>query len=67
MAFLPRHGRGHVHTPTTVPYRANIDAMKQLGVTDLVAVSAVGSLKEAYAPGDFLIVDQYIDRTFARE
>jgi len=67
MAFLPRHGRGHVHTPSTVPYRANIDAMKQLGVTDLVAVSAVGSLKEAYAPGDFLIVGQYIDRTFARE
>ncbi|MCE5973993.1 S-methyl-5'-thioadenosine phosphorylase [Sinirhodobacter sp. WL0062] len=67
MAFLPRHGRGHVHTPTTVPYRANIAAMKMLGVTDLVAVSAVGSLKEAYAPGDFLVVDQYIDRTFARE
>ncbi len=67
MAFLPRHGRGHVKTPTTVPYRANIAAMKQLGVTDLIAVSAVGSLKEAYAPGDFLIVDQYIDRTFARE
>ena len=67
MAFLPRHGRGHVHMPTTVPYRANIFAMKALGVTDLVAVSAVGSLKEAYAPGDFLIVDQYIDRTFARE
>lgn len=67
MAFLPRHGRGHVHTPSTVPYRANIFAMKALGVTDLVAVSAVGSLKEAYAPGDFLIVDQYIDRTFARE
>ena len=67
MAFLPRHGRGHVHTPTTVPYRANIAAMKMLGVTDLVAVSAVGSLKEAYAPGDFLVVDQYIDRSFARE
>ena len=67
MVFLPRHGRGHVHTPTTVPYRANIFAMKAMGVTDLVAVSAVGSLKEAYAPGDFLIVDQYIDRTFARE
>ncbi|KEP69031.1 5'-methylthioadenosine phosphorylase [Thioclava dalianensis] len=67
MAFLPRHGRGHVHTPSSVPYRANIDALKQLGVTDVVAVSAVGSLKEAYAPGDFLIVDQYIDRTFARE
>ena len=67
MAFLPRHGRGHVHTPSTVPYRANIAAMKSLGVTDLVALSAVGSLQEAYAPGDFLIVDQYIDRTFARE
>ncbi|RWR10149.1 S-methyl-5'-thioadenosine phosphorylase [Paenirhodobacter populi] len=67
MAFLPRHGRGHVHTPTSVPYRANIFALKALGVTDVVAVSAVGSLKEAYAPGDFLIVDQFIDRTFARE
>ncbi|OCX65921.1 methylthioadenosine phosphorylase [Thioclava sp. SK-1] len=67
MVFLPRHGRGHVQTPSTVNYRANIAAMKQLGVTDLVAVSAVGSLKEDYAPGDFLIVDQYIDRTFARE
>ncbi|AOZ68643.1 methylthioadenosine phosphorylase [Rhodobacter xanthinilyticus] len=67
MAFLPRHGRGHVHTPTTVPYRANIAAMKMIGVTDLVAVSAVGSLREAYAPGDFVVVDQYIDRTFARE
>jgi 5'-methylthioadenosine phosphorylase len=67
MAFLPRHGRGHVHTPSTVPYRANIAALKALGVTDIVALSAVGSLQEAYAPGDFLIVDQYIDRTFARE
>lgn len=67
MAFLPRHGRGHVHTPSTVPYRANIAAMKALGVTDLLAVSAVGSLNEAMAPGDFVLVDQYIDRTFARE
>lgn len=67
MAFLPRHGRGHIHTPSTVPYRANIAAMKALGVTDLIALSAVGSLQETYAPGDFLIVDQYIDRTFARE
>jgi 5'-methylthioadenosine phosphorylase len=67
MAFLPRHGRGHVHTPTSVPYRANIDALKRLGCTDLVAVSAVGSLRDDYAPGDFVIVDQYIDRTFARE
>ena len=67
IAFLPRHGRGHIHTPSTVPFRANIDALKRLGVTDVVAVSAVGSLREDYAPGDFVIVDQYIDRTFARE
>ena len=67
IAFLPRHGRGHIHTPNTVPYRANIDALKRLGVTDVVAVSAVGSLRADYAPGDFIIVNQYIDRTFARE
>ena len=67
IAFLPRHGRGHIHTPSTVPYRANIDALKRLGVTDVVAVSAVGSLRADYAPGDFIIVNQYIDRTFARE
>jgi len=67
MAFLPRHGRGHVHSPTSVPYRANIDAMKRLGVTDLVALSACGSFREDMAPGDFVIVDQFIDRTFARE
>ena len=67
IAFLPRHGRGHVHTPGTVPYRANIDALKRLGVTDVVAVSAVGSLRADYTPGDFVIVDQYLDRTFARE
>ena len=67
IAFLPRHGRGHIHTPSTVPYRANIDALKRLGVTDVVAVSAVGSLRADYAPGDFVIVNQYIDRTFARE
>lgn len=66
MAFLPRHGRGHVHAPSDVPYRANIDALKRLGCTDLVAVSAVGSLREDYRPGDFVLVDQYIDRTFAR-
>jgi 5'-methylthioadenosine phosphorylase len=66
MAFLPRHGRGHVHSPTSVPYRANIDALKRLGCTDVVSVSAVGSLREDYAPGDFVLVDQYIDRTFAR-
>ena len=66
MAFLPRHGRGHVHAPSDVPYRANIDALKRLGCTDIIAVSAVGSLREDYRPGDFVIVDQYIDRTFAR-
>lgn len=66
IAFLPRHGRGHVHAPSDVPYRANIDALKRLGCTDLIAVSAVGSLREDYHPGDFVIVDQYIDRTFAR-
>ncbi|PZR00294.1 MAG: S-methyl-5'-thioadenosine phosphorylase [Cereibacter sphaeroides] len=67
MAFLPRHGRGHVHSPTEVPYRANIDALKRLGVTDVISVSACGSFREQYAPGDFVIVDQFIDRTFARE
>jgi 5'-methylthioadenosine phosphorylase len=67
MAFLPRHGRGHVHSPTSVPYRANIDALKRLGVTDVVSVSACGSFREEMAPGDFVIVDQFIDRTFARE
>ncbi len=66
MAFLPRHGRGHVHAPSDINYRANIDALKRLGCTDLVAVSAVGSLREDYRPGDFVLVDQFIDRTFAR-
>jgi 5'-methylthioadenosine phosphorylase len=67
MAFLPRHGRGHIHSPTTVPYRANIDAMKRLGVTDVISVSACGSFREEMAAGDFVIVDQFIDRTIARE
>ncbi len=67
MAFLPRHGRGHVHTPTSVPYRANIDALKRLGVTDIISVSACGSFREEMAPGDFVLIDQFIDRTFARE
>jgi 5'-methylthioadenosine phosphorylase len=67
MAFLPRHGRGHVQTPSSINYRANIDALKRLGCTDVVAVSAVGSLREDYAPGDFVLVDQYIDRTVARD
>ncbi|MDX2309224.1 MAG: S-methyl-5'-thioadenosine phosphorylase [Hyphomicrobium sp.] len=65
--FLPRHGRGHRNPPSAINYRANIDAMKRAGVTDLVSVSACGSLKEAYAPGHFVLVDQFIDRTFARE
>ena len=66
VAFLPRHARGHVHDPSTVPYRANIDALKRLGCTDILAVSAVGSLREDFAPGDFVVVDQYIDRTTRR-
>lgn len=66
VAFLPRHGRGHVHDPATVPYLANIDALKRLGCTDIVAVSAVGSLREDLAPGDFVMVNQYIDRTSQR-
>ena len=64
--FLPRHGRGHTISPTKINFRANIDALKQLGVTDIVSVSAVGSLKEDLSPGKFVIVDQFIDRTFAR-
>ena len=67
MAFLPRHGRGHVHSPTDVPYRANIDALKRLGATDVISVSACGSFREDMAPGHFVVVDQFIDRTFARE
>ncbi|MEM6757916.1 MAG: S-methyl-5'-thioadenosine phosphorylase [Pseudomonadota bacterium] len=67
MLFLPRHGRGHVHSPTTVPYRANIDALKRLGATDVISISACGSFREEMAPGDFVVVDQFIDRTFARE
>ncbi len=67
MAFLPRHGRGHVHTPTSVPYRANIDALKRIGCTDVISVSACGSFREEMAPGDFVIVDQFIDRTVNRD
>ena len=66
IVFLPRHGKGHVVSPTDINYRANIDALKRVGVTDLVSVSACGSLKEEYAPGHFVLVDQFIDRTFAR-
>ena len=65
--FLPRHGRGHFISPSKINFRANIDAFKQLGVTDIISVSAVGSLKENLSPGKFVIVDQFIDRTFARE
>lgn len=64
--FLPRHGRGHVYAPSDINYRANIDVMKRAGVTDLVSISACGSLKDDYAPGSFVLVDQFIDRTFAR-
>ena len=64
--FLPRHGRGHFISPSMINFRANIDAFKQLGVTDILSVSAVGSLKEDLAPGKFVIIDQFIDRTFAR-
>ena len=64
--FLPRHGRGHFINPSNINFRANIDALKQLGVTDVVSISAVGSLKENLQPGKFVIVDQFIDRTFAR-
>ena len=67
LVFLPRHGRGHRLSPTQVNYRANVEAMKRVGVSRIISFSAVGSLKESLRPGDFVIVDQYIDRTFARE
>lgn len=67
MVFLPRHGRGHTLSPSTVNYRANIDALKRAGVTDVISVSACGSFRAEMAPGDFVIVDQFIDRTIARE
>ncbi|MDC0344040.1 S-methyl-5'-thioadenosine phosphorylase [Pelagibacteraceae bacterium] len=66
ICFIPRHSRGHSINPTNINFRANIDAMKQLGVTDIISVSAVGSLKESLNPGKFVIVDQFIDRTFSR-
>jgi 5'-methylthioadenosine phosphorylase len=67
MVFLPRHGRGHVHSPTSINYRANIDALKRAGVTDVISVSACGSFRQELAPGSFVMVDQFIDRTHARE
>jgi len=65
--FLPRHGRGHRLSPSDVNARANVDALKRAGCTDVVAISAVGSLREELAPGQFVVVDQFIDRTFARD
>jgi 5'-methylthioadenosine phosphorylase len=67
MAFLPRHGRGHVHSPTSINYRANIDALKRVGCTDVISVSACGSFREELPPGHFVLADQFIDRTHARE
>ena len=67
IAFLPRHGRGHRLSPSGINYRANIDALKRVGVTDLVSLSACGSFREELAPGTFVLVDQFVDRTFRRE
>jgi len=67
LVFLPRHGRGHIQTPSSINYRANIDVLKRAGVTDVISVSACGSLKEELPPGVFVLADQFIDRTFARE
>ena len=67
IVFLPRHGRAHKLTPTAINYRANIDCLKRAGVTDIISLSAVGSLKEEYMPGNFVLVDQFIDRTVSRE
>jgi 5'-methylthioadenosine phosphorylase len=67
VVFLPRHGRGHKISPSEINYRANIDALKRSGVTDILSLSAVGGLQEQFAPGSFVLVDQFIDRTFARQ
>ena len=66
VVFLPRHGRGHVYSPSSINYRANIDVLKRAGVTDVISLSAVGSLKEELTPGTFVVVDQFIDRTHLR-
>ena len=66
MAFLPRHGRGHRIPPSELNYRANIDALKRLGCTEILSLSATGSLKEEFPPGTFVVIDQFIDQTFAR-
>src|SRR4028118_2043395 len=65
--FLPRHGRGHRVPPSHLNFRANVDALKRAGCTDVLAISAIGSLREALSPGRFVAVDQFVDRTFARE
>ena len=65
--FLPRHGRGHVYSPSDINYRANIDVMKRMGVTDLVSLSACGSLRDDYSPGMLILVDQFLDRTSKRD
>lgn len=67
VAFLPRHGKGHALSPSDIPYRANIDALKRVGVTDLVSLSACGSFREDLAPGHFVLIDQFVDRTVKRE
>jgi 5'-methylthioadenosine phosphorylase len=67
LVFLPRHGRGHVLAPSEINYRANIDALKRAGATDVISISACGSLREDLHPGHFVLADQFIDRTFARE
>jgi 5'-methylthioadenosine phosphorylase len=67
MVFLPRHGRGHRIPPSDVNFRANIDCLKRAGVTEIISISACGSLQEKLAPGTFVVIDQFIDRTFARE
>ncbi len=67
VVFLPRHGRGHIYSPSDINYRANIDALKRAGVTDVISLSAVGSLRDDLPPGTFVVVDQFIDRTYARE
>ena len=66
VCFMPRHGRGHTVSPSNINFRANIDALKQKGVTDIISVSAVGSLKDELPPGKFVLIDQFIDRTYAR-
>ena len=65
--FLPRHGRGHLLTPSNINYKANIEALKKTGVTEIISISAVGSLREDYVPGDFVLVDQFVDKTHSRE